>query len=361
MDFKEELFLDLLEKLVLEKGPSLGETPRLKIIESFLGENGIFFKKDNASNIIIPFNSDPDTNPVIFDAHTDVAGKGFSKKFKIDDDFITGQGCADDLAAVVMLTLLAKELVKKNLKKPLIILFSTGEEGKGNLFGIKEFTKNFSKKPEIFVSFDLSFNTISYEGLGSKRFSIKIKTPGGHSFEDYGTPNSIELMSSLIENIRKSVHVMKDPLVTFNAGFIKGGGAINQIAEDCLCEIELRSVCQESLKSVEQKLDDEIKKISETDILIEKSDIGSRPGSGGVDRERIVSVVAPLFKDIGITPEEKTMSTNINATLAEDWPSFCTGICSCGKFHTEEEFIERKSLYKGWNLLVGMVKEFGII
>lgn len=260
-----------------------------------------------------------------------------------------------------MLTLLAKELVKKNLKKTLIILFSTGEEGRGNLFGIKEFTKNFSKKPEVFVSFDLSYNTISYAGLGSKRFSLKINTPGGHSFEDYGTPNSIELMCSLVENTRKSVLGMKDSPVTFNAGSIKGGGAINQIAEDCLCEIEFRSVCGLSLESAEQILEDEIKKISEIDILAEKSDIGSRPGNKSIGREEIVSIVDPLFKNLGIRAEEKKMSTNINATLKKGWPSFCTGLCNCGKFHTEAEFIERKSLEKGWDLLVGMVREFGVI
>jgi acetylornithine deacetylase/succinyl-diaminopimelate desuccinylase-like protein len=362
MDLDKKLLISFIKKLALTPGKSLDESKRIELIEIFLDSNSIKFIRDSADNIIIPVKPGKKEETIIFDAHTDVAGKGFCENFEETGSVIKGRGCADDLIAVSMLLFLAKELKHREVKKPFTVLLTSGEEGHGNLRGIKEFTSGFNAVPELFVSLDLSFSTLSFSGLGSKRFQCEIFTKGGHSFEDYGSPNSVELMcffiSSLKNSIREKFH---EDSPTFNAGRIEGGSSVNLIADYCSCFFEFRSQSEEVLEKAEKITLEIIKKIEAKDISIKIKDAGSRPGALPVKKEEIMKKIIPVFEKNGLNPEIKPMSTNINATLSRNWPSFCMGICDCGNFHTENEYIKKDSIDKGWNLLVGLIKEFGII
>jgi di/tripeptidase len=362
MQLDKKNLISLIKELALTPGKSLEESKRLLLIEEFLKKRSINFQKDKADNIIIPIKQGKKEETIIFDAHTDVAGKGFCENYEETTDIIKGQGFADDLFAVSMLLFLCEKLKNKNVKKPLTILLSSGEEGIGNLYGVKNFISDFNSVPELFVSFDLSYNTISFNGLGSKRFECKIFTKGGHSFEDFGSPNAIETMCSLLNSIKEKItkNFLKDK-PTFNTGKISGGTSINLIADYCLCLFEFRSESQELLQKAQDITFKLIKEFESPDIKIEIKDIGSRPGADCVKKDEILKKIMPVFKKNNLAPQIKSMSTNINAALSKNWPSFCTGLCDCGNFHTENEYIKKDSIDKGWNLLIGLIKEFGIV
>ncbi len=361
MIFDLDFFISALEKLMLSKGPSLNETQRTDLIKKILKKFCIDFYEDKAKNIIINFNKGEKEKTVIFDAHTDVAGKGYSNHFKITEKSITGQGCADDLTAVVMLIMSAIKF-KNKFKKPFTILLSSGEEGFGNLFGIKNFIKEFSAKPRYFISFDLSFNTISFSGLGSRRLKISVSTKGGHSFEDYGNPNSCQILCNMITMTENAVNTMKkDMKTTFNTGKISGGSGINLISDYAEAFIEFRSLSEKALENANNLISTITEKFISKDCSIKIEDIGSRPASKDVLSKKNKQRILEVFKTLHLAPEEKTMSTNINASLAAGWPSFCTGLCDCGNFHTELEYVNIASLEKGWKLLVGLMKELGVL
>jgi acetylornithine deacetylase/succinyl-diaminopimelate desuccinylase-like protein len=362
MDLDKKLIISLVKNLALTPGKSLEESKRLELIKNFLNSNLVKFSSDDAGNIIIPVKKGRKEDTIIFDAHTDVAGKGYCENFEETETIIKGQGCADDLIAVSMLIYLAKNLKNKKLNKPFTILLSTGEEGQGNLKGIKNFISDFNGVPELFVSLDLSFNTLSFTGLGSKRFECEIFTKGGHSFEDFGNPNAIEIMCLFLNSVKNQINsVFQENPPTFNAGKINGGSSINLIADYCSGHFEFRSPSQEKLEAAEKITREILKKLENKNVKITLKDFGSRPGASSVKKNEILQKIMPVFEKNRIAPEIKPMSTNINAALSRNWPSFCTGICDCGNFHTENEYIKKDSIEKGWNLLVGLIKEFGII
>lgn len=361
MEFNENLFFTLLKESAQIHGPSLDESKRVDYLTSFLKENGIKFYTDEAHNIIILLNEKSTNRPIIFDAHIDIAGKGYSKDIHILGDQIKGQGCADNMTAAIMLILLSQQLQDIQLNKPFFILLSTGEEGFGNLNGIKTFIKNFATPPEMFVSFDLSFDTICLNALGSSRFSLEVSTPGGHSYEDYGKPNAAEILCEIVLKIKEDVLESIDEEITFNTGTITAGKSINIIAQNAYSLMEFRSTSPRALKRAEIATKKIITSYIKEDVQIEKQDAGSRPGALNNWDAQILEKILPIFKNLDIEPEIVPMSTNINATLNHEWPSFCTGLCSCGNFHTEEEFVKIDSLAKGWHLLIGLIEEFGIV
>ncbi|MGM0417714.1 MAG: M20 family metallopeptidase [Thermodesulfobacteriota bacterium] len=362
MNFNKDNFFILLEKLAKTPGESLNESKRVEVIKNFLTKNSISFKTDSAQNIIIHVNPGEKEKTVIFDAHTDVAGKGYTDNLTINDKITRGRGCADDLCAVAMLMLAAQELKNHKLKKPFTILLSTGEEGKGNLKGIKTFIKDFKAIPEKFISFDLSYNLVSVSGLGSKRFSAEIFTKGGHSYENRENPNAVEIMCELLFKVKEQLKLAEfKNLPSFNAGKISGGSEINLIADYAYSCFEFRSVNPDDLLKTEKILNKTADNLKNKDIKISIKDYGSRPAAEEKSGTEILNKILPLFQRNSIAPEIKPMSTNINAALAAGWPSLCTGLCDCGNFHTENEYIINDSLEKGWDLLVGLIKEFGIV
>lgn len=361
MVFDEEIFYHILKEMIQVKAPSLEELPRVNIIKAFLQTHNIPYKTDDALNVIIELNPGKIENTIIIDAHTDIAGKGYAENIFDTGTKIKGQGCADDLAAVAMLLTYAVQLKNMDLKRPLTMLLSSAEEGRGNLKGIKTFIANSKGIPHIFISLDLSYNTLSFDGLGSRRFLAKINTKGGHSFEDYGSPNAIELMCGFILSVKENILNLKKQDITFNAGTFTGGKTINLIADYAEASFEFRSVSEETLDLAQKTVWDEIKKTEKENIRFSIEDIGSRPAAQGSDKENILKKILPVFTQNQLTPQIKPMSTNINAALKAKWPAFCMGICNCGNFHTEQEYFEKDSLEKGWNLLNGLIKEFGII
>jgi acetylornithine deacetylase/succinyl-diaminopimelate desuccinylase-like protein len=362
MNFSKNNFFLLLEKLAKTPGESLNESKRVEVIKNFLTTNSISFKTDPAQNIIIHANPGEKEKTIIFDAHTDVAGKGYAETFTIDDKITRGRGCADDLCAVTMLMLAALELKNYKLKKPFTILLSTGEEGKGNLNGIKTFIKDFKVAPEKFIAFDLSYNTVSVSGLGSKRFTAEIFTKGGHSYEDRENPNAVEIMCELLFKIKEQLNLAEfKNRPSFNAGKISGGSEINLIADYAFSCFEFRSVSPDDLARTEKIVNKTTDKLKAKDIKILIKDYGSRPAAEEKSGTKILNNILPVFRKNKIEPEIKPMSTNINAALAAGWPSLCAGLCDCGSFHTENEYIINDSLEKGWDILVGLIKEFGII
>jgi len=133
------------------------------------------------------------------------------------------------------------------------------------------------------------------------------------------------------------------------------------IADYCSCLFEFRSESEKVLQKAQELTFRSAKALENKDIKITINNCGSRPGAFPVKEDEILKKIMPVFKKHKLAPEIKSMSTNINAALNKKWPSFCTGLCDCGNFHTENEYIKKESIDKGWNLLVGLIKEFGII
>jgi len=363
--FQQTTCVNLLITLAETLGPSLGESPRRQVLEHFFATHGVVSNVDEAGNLRVLLGEGPWEETVVFDAHMDVVQEGFEAKVSRDGDRLIGMGVADDLAAVTLLAHLAVALSsqKATLKRPLLILFSTGEEGDGNLKGVRHLVEEKNNPPHLFVSFDLNFDHICLTALGSKRYRLTAKAPGGHSWSDYGMPGAIDALMALLFDVKKKFNeatVSRPFEASCNIGTIQGGEGINSIAAGASATFEFRSVDPMLLNRLDQGLRTCLETHPTEAVTFTCATTGERPAAQPVDRDRIEPMATQAIeKATGITPTQIPMSTNINIPLAKGWPCVCMGLCQGGRFHSHEEFLIVDSLAQGWEVLQAVIKEMG--
>lgn len=355
--FELSEFMDLLTLLATTRGPSLGEAPRRTCLQDYLLNHQITTSVDRAGNLWVRYGQGKWEDSVVFDAHMDVVQEGYTSTINCDEDLITGMGVADNLTAVSLLAMYAVylEKLRPSFSRPLYFLFSTGEEGSGNLKGVRQAVSDNITPPYAFVSFDLSFDEYAVEGLGSVRYRANITCPGGHSWGDYGIPGAIDQMMGLLMSLKEDAHKLASHdqgLLSFNIGTFEGGEGINSIARNAVATFEFRTPDPVMLDNVDGKVAQAIKKLNiagSCDAVCELT--SRRPAAQSVFRERLEPQVVRILESIGEKASPVIRSTNINATLDAGWPSICMGLCTGGRFHTHQEFVRIDSIEKGWRVL----------
>lgn len=166
-------------------------------------------------------------------------------------------GACDNAVGVVALFALASALrhVGYELPADLIFLANVGEEGEGNLRGIRHIYQS-PLKERIAANIVLDgagHETVVTQALGSRRFLVTISGPGGHSFTDAGTPNPIAALSAAIARFY-TVPLSEDFRTTINVGTIEGGTSVNAIPEQASARIDLRSTDTDQLIRLEVEL-----------------------------------------------------------------------------------------------------------
>lgn len=301
----------------------------------------------------------------VFPLGTDVVAKRIDGK-------VYAPGIADDgrgLAAVLSLT---RALNDANIHTngDLIIGATVGEEGLGDLRGVKTLFKN---RDDIdgFISVEPGEpNRITYLGTGSKRFKITYQGPGGHSFGAFGTPNPIHAMGRAIAKIA-DIETPSNPKTTFNVGVIEGGTSINTISEKAEMFIDLRSNSQDELKKLEDKVleiiaqakDEENHRWKSDEITVTIEQVGDRPAGSQSPDSIIVQAAAAAAASLGFEPDSTpASSTDSNIPISLGIPAVTLGGGGdFGGIHTLNEYFDPKDAYTGvQNLLLTVLGLVGI-
>jgi acetylornithine deacetylase/succinyl-diaminopimelate desuccinylase-like protein len=126
---------------------------------------------------------------------------------------------------------------------------NVGEEGLGDLRGVKHlFNESMKGQIDSFVSVDGSGYGVTRVGVGSHRYRVSYKGPGGHSYGAFGLANPIHALGRAIAKIA-DFQVPKEPKTTFNVGRIGGGTSVNSIAYEAWMEVDMRSADDASLQA----------------------------------------------------------------------------------------------------------------
>ena len=181
---------------------------------------------------------------VVIAAHLDtVFPEGTNVKVRREGAVLYGPGIGDDSRGLAVLVAIARALNQANVQTPGSITFvaDVGEEGLGDLRGIKAiFDDTLKGTVDRFVTIDGTGLGVSHTFVGSRRYRVTVKGPGGHSFADFGTPNPIGALGRAIGKIQE-IQVPADSQTTFNVGRIGGGTSVNSIPADAWMEVDLRS------------------------------------------------------------------------------------------------------------------------
>src|SRR5947209_13083271 len=196
---------------------------------------------------------------LVIAAHLDtVFPAGTDVKVKRKDGRLNGPGLVDDTRGLAAILALAEALKHAGIQTEHTLLFvaDVGEEGLGSLRGIRYLFHEgkYRDRLEAFISIDsTSGNQITASEMGSRRYKITVKGPGGHSYLNFGRVNPIHAMGRIIAKFAE-IDVPANPKTTYNVGRIGGGTSVNSIPFECWMEVDMRSSDEGELDKLEHKL-----------------------------------------------------------------------------------------------------------
>jgi acetylornithine deacetylase/succinyl-diaminopimelate desuccinylase-like protein len=180
---------------------------------------------------------------------------------------LIGPGISDNGCGLAALWALAAALHEVAIvtSAPLLFVANVGEEGEGNLRGIRHLYRaclashstaadDLAPRLACLIALDGAGNgNIISQALGSRRFEIDITGPGGHSWSDHGAPNPIVAAALAVEALFR-IPLPSNPRTTLNVGTIEGGTSVNTIPERATLKVDLRSADPRRLDDLEQQL-----------------------------------------------------------------------------------------------------------
>jgi len=264
-------------------------------------------------------------------AHLDtVFPHGTALQTREEANRLYGPGISDNAAGVIALLAVATALKRAQLQPAANIVFigNVGEEGEGNLRGMRHL---FSASPwrdlihSLLVIDGAGTDTFVNQALGSRRFEVTFRGPGGHSWSDFGVPNPIVLLSRALARFSE-VHIPDSPRTTFNIGVISGGTSVNSIPESATARVDLRSASMEELQKLEDRLRECVAEAwreaplahrsGELKVTLAIENIGDRPAAELPANARILQIVRAADKHLRIESFPRLASTDANVPLA---------------------------------------------
>jgi tripeptide aminopeptidase len=239
---------------------------------------------------------------LVLAAHLDtVFPEGTDVRVKREGSLLKGPGIGDDCRGLAVMTAIIREMRKADVKTPGSITFvaNVGEEGLGDLRGVKElFNVTLKDQIDRFVSIDGTGVHVTNVAVGSHRYRVTFKGPGGHSFGAFGLANPMGAMGRAIAKIQE-MQVPRQPRTTFNVGRTGGGTSVNSIPFEAWIEVDMRSSDPASLAAVDAMFQKAVDA-----AVVEENQRWGKPG--------VITVVKELVGDrpAGSTPENSSIVRN---------------------------------------------------
>jgi tripeptide aminopeptidase len=354
-----EDLIQLIIRLCEIASPTFAEGPRAQAVAEELRALGLLdVHVDETSNVLGVL---PEREPgptFLLDAHTDtVFPAGTDVRVRREDGKLRAPGVGDDTANLACGLFLLRLVRDCGLRIPGTLIFSgtAGEEGLGDLCGIKAVMKERAGQVDYVLALDGQLGRICNQGVGSHRHKITVKAQGGHSWADFGAPSAIHALGATIARISK-LEVPKHPRTTFNVGIISGGTSVNTIAESAAMLLDMRSVSAEELMSLEERVLAILPEVEgEYHVHIEPQLVGDRPAGSKADTVWMVDTIRQVHEALGIQTQVNAASTNANVPLSQGIPAVVIGTYTGKGTHRLEEWIDERSVILGMKQLVLIV------
>ena len=354
-------FLPLLRTLTEIPAPTGQEERRGDFCRRWLAEAGCTgVYTDSAGNVIYPHRCSGRDDAIVVMAHLDTVFPDRAITVREEGDRLYAPGIGDDTANLAALLLAARYVARHNCAVPVWFVADVGEEGEGNLRGCRQF---FADHPHVreFLGLDGQFGHYTVCPIGSRRYRVTVRTPGGHSFHDFGTPNAIERLSGLVQELYR-YPVPTRARTTCNVGKITGGTSVNSIAQEAEMLWEFRSEAMDCLEEMETAFRSAVDRCRAPGVTVEVESIGVRPCMGTVDPERQEALWQRCREALGhhfdgpLTPESGSTDANIPWSLGI--PSCTVGCVDTGGAHTREEWINARQAPDGLAFLLRLVLSY---
>ena len=299
---------------------------------------------------------------LVVSAHLDtVFPNSISLQVRKEAGKIFAPGIGDNSLGVAALFGIIWSLRERNieLKHDIWFVANVGEEGLGDLRGMRAVVERFGEDPIGYLVLEgLALGHVYHRAIGVRRYRIMAKTAGGHSWADYGQPSAVHELATLVTQLT-AIRLPRTPRTTMNVGTFGGGTGINVLASEAKCELDLRSEDPAALAKLTHQVEEIIKNADRDDVKIMAEIIGERPAGEIPADHPLVELAMECTREQGLDATLTSGSTDANIPLSLGIPAVVMGITTGGGAHTINEYIDVEPVAKGMEAVIRFVESVG--
>lgn len=272
---------------------------------------------------------------------------------------IHGPGIGDDCRGLAVVLAVARAFQRANVRTNGTVIFvgNVGEEGPGNLRGVRHlYDTELKGRIDYFISVDGTGLGLTSRAVGSNRYRVTYKGPGGHSYGDFGMPSPIHALGRAIARFA-DLQVPSSPKTTFNVGIVRGGTSVNSIAFEASMDVDMRSESAQALADVDGKFRRILTEALDAENVRAQDDngrlslvidtIGIRPAGTQPDTSTIVRTAQAAATSLGFTVRGGASSTDANVPIGRGLPGIAIDGGGRGDgAHSADEWYEDGE--RGW-------------
>ena len=316
--------------------PPNHESARAAYLRKLLGSSGLRVRTDETGNVI---GERPGVTPgevVMLAAHLDtVFPLGTNVQVRRDGSRIFAPGISDNGAGLAALVGVARALQEGKLKTRMTVVFvaDVGEEGEGNLRGMRKLVETYHNRLRYVIALDGSATDhVTTSALASRRIEVSVLGPGGHSWSDFGMPNPIHALSRGVARFVR-VRLPEEPRTSLNVGIIEGGTSVNSIPYRAIIKVDLRSESEQELERLETALREAIQAGVDEELAASRERgtpnrvangrletkfrvLGIRPGGELPDTSPLLAALRDADRYLGNRSRLERSSTDANVPLS---------------------------------------------
>jgi len=355
-----ERVIDLAIQVQQIPAPTFDEERRAEFIHScFIQEDLADVEIDAIGNVLGRLPGTGSAPPIIVSAHLDTVFP-LETDLRVEQfpDRVTGPGIGDNSVGLSGLLGLLWGLNDRNLElaSDLWLVANVGEEGLGNLRGMREVVNRFTDLAQAYIILEgMALGQVYHRGLGVNRYRINVTTAGGHSWVDYGKPSAVHELAAIITQLLE-IPVSESPRTTMNVGVISGGTTVNTIAAEAFIELDLRSEDVVELNQLVGSVTETLHDFQEPGVEVHVELIGQRPAGKISQDNPLVNLASSCLEQVGIQARLNIGSTDANIPLSLGYPAICLGLTTGNGAHTVGEYINISPLQLGLEQLLLVVE-----
>ncbi len=321
--------------------PPFGEEARGRAYAGMLREAGAdSVWTDDVGNVIALRRGRVRQRTVAIAGHLDtVFPEGTDVTVQERGDTLFAPGIGDDTWGITVVLTLLRAVNAANIRTEADLLFigTVGEEGLGDLRGMKHLFGEHGPRIDAFISIDgISIEGVTHKGLGSHRYRVTVSGPGGHSWGAFGLANPHHALGRAIAHFADAADwfTRVGTRTSYNVGRIGGGTSVNAVPFESWLELDMRSESPERLNQIDSLFQAAVRRgVAEENAVRRRGDsltvtvemIGNRP-SGEIDvNTPLVQRAFAASRLVGATPSSRRSSTDSNIPIARGIPAITLG------------------------------------
>jgi tripeptide aminopeptidase len=334
--------------------PTFAEGPRGDLVAELLTAAGVAPSRDGAGNVIARLGDRPADAAIVFAAHLDtVFAAGTEIVFRERNGRLAAPGIGDNSLAVAAIVQLARHLRGRALRRPVVLAATVGEEGLGDLRGAKALVRHVPCHAFVAVE-GMMLDSIAVAAVGSVRFRLLVRGPGGHPWSDPENPSAIH---AILSRLQTMVEQLRAAGLVVNVGVLSGGTVINAIAATATAELDVRSEDDDALGCAADTVREAFAGL-DPGLTVTIEPLGHRPGGRLEPAHELLTAARAARRRVGLPPApEQASSTDANAAHGRGIPAVTVGVSTGANAHRLDEYIDLCPVPAGLASLAALVDE----